>query len=373
MLIPFAALALAATPPSPDVISRMRAMFEAVTSLEAYVAQPERLDDLGEHDRVLANLDTLSALGHVFPKGSKTTEPATQALGGLFAGYAQDTRRRYARGDSAAVPFRVRTLVSLCFTCHTRERVTQDFIDPSHQLDALALPRFERAQFLAATRQFDAALAVYDELLAAPVSDERALVQLSQAVRDVLAIGVRVKDDPTFTLGVLAKVAAKKDLPTFLKAPLGRWQRDTQAWAKERFDARAAKPDVLFAKAKQLVLAANGPKQLLPDDTSEVAYLRATAYLNLALMKAPAAKQRGEALFLLGVAMAALKTPTLWDLDQLFFEACIRENPATPLAGRCFHQLSERLYFGFTGSAGTNLPDEELERLKALRTLAQPK
>lgn len=371
MLTTLLAFTLAA-PPAPDVPTRMRAMFEAVTSLEAYVAQPERLDEPAERERVLANLDTLAALGHVFPKGTKSQEPATQALGGLFAGYAQDTKRRFARGDTAAVPFRVRTLVSLCFTCHTRERVAQDFVDPSHQLDALALPRFERAQFLAATRQFDAALAVYDEVLAAPLSDERAVMQLSHALRDVLAIGVRVKDDPAFTQAVLAKVAKKPDLPVFLKAPLGRWQRDTQAWAKEKFDARSAKPDVLFAKAKQLVLAANGPKQLLPDDTSEVAYLRASAYLNLALMKDPASKQRGEALFLLGVAMAALKTPTLWDLDQLFFEACIRENPATPLAARCFHQLSERLYFGFTGSAGTNLPDEELERLAGLRKLAHP-
>ncbi len=372
MLLTLTALALSATPPPPDVPARMRSLFAAVTSLEASVAQPQRLLDPAHKAQVLADLNTLASLGHVFKADTKSQEPATQALAGLFARYAADTSRRFERGDTAAVPFRVRTLVSLCFTCHSRERVSRDFVDPTRQVDALGLPRFERAQYLAATRQFDAALTAYDEVLGAPLADERAVVQLAHALRDVLAMGVRVKDDPAFTQRVLAQVAARQDLPEFLRAPLRRWQRDTQAWAKEKFDARAATPDVLFAKAKRLVLAASGPAQLLPDDTSEVAYLRASGYLNLALQKDPAFKQRGEALFLLGVAMAALKTPTLWELDQLFFEACIRENPATPLAARCFHQLSERLYFGFTGSAGTNLPDEELERLEALRRLAQP-
>ena len=49
----------------------------------------------------------------------------------------------------------------------------------------------------------------------------------------------------------------------------------------------------------------------------------------------------------------------------------MRENPKTPLARQCFAQLSDRLYFGFTGSSGTHLPDDELARLATLRQLAE--
>ena len=100
--------------------------------------------------------------------------------------------------------------------------------------------------------------------------------------------------------------------------------------------------------------------------------LRASAYLNLALGKQPTFSQRGEALYLLGVCAAGLKSPLLWDVDQLFFEACVRENAHRPVAARCFEQLSDRVYFGFTGSGGTHVPDDEMERLTELRALAEP-
>ena len=59
------------------------------------------------------------------------------------------------------------------------------------------------------------------------------------------------------------------------------------------------------------------------------------------------------------------------DGELAVFEACVRENPKTPLARRCFQQLSDRVYLGFTGSAGTFIPEEELARLTELRGLAE--
>jgi len=41
------------------------------------------------------------------------------------------------------------------------------------------------------------------------------------------------------------------------------------------------------------------------------------------------------------------------------------------VARRCFQQLSDRLYLGFTGSGGTFIPDDELARLTELRALAE--
>jgi hypothetical protein len=60
-----------------------------------------------------------------------------------------------------------------------------------------------------------------------------------------------------------------------------------------------------------------------------------------------------------------------WDLDLLFFETCVRESPKSKVAKRCFQQLSDRVYLGYTGSAGTFIPDDELARLSELRALMQ--
>lgn len=349
----------------------MRGALEALIGLEPLVASPEQLRDPARAADIDGRLKALAALEHAFPNDPRAQEPATAALSGLFATYARETRRRFTFGDRDSVPARVRTLTSFCFTCHSRERSMADFQDVEKRLEALKLPPLDKAQFLAATRQFDKAVDAYGNIIAAPAQNERALLTQARAIKDLLTILIRVKDDAKATQAFLDGLSGREDVAPFLKRPVSAWKRDVAAWRKEGFDAQRASPKELFAKAKALIQRASGPRTYLPDETNDVAYLRASAYLNLALNKDPKLPQRGEALFLMGLCAGALKSPLTWDVDLLFFEACVRENPKTALAKQCFTQLSDRLYFGYTGSSGTNLPDEELERLAALRALAE--
>jgi len=349
----------------------MRGALEALFGLEPIIANPERLRDPLQADDITRRLDALAGLKHAFPADAKAQEPATAALSGLFSQYALETRRRFTFGDRETVPSRVRTLMSLCFTCHSRERAPADYQDMEKHLEAMKLSPFDKAQYLAATRQFDKAIEVYGVIIAQAAKDERSLLVQARAIKDLLTLLVRVKDDPKATDAFLEGLSKRDDVAPFLKRPVAAWRKDVLAWKKEGFDAQHASAKDLFAKGKALVRQASGPRSYLPDETYDVAYLRASAYLNLALHKNPALPQRGEALFLLGLCAGALKSPLLWDVDLLFFEACIRENPKSALSRRCFTQLSDRLYFGYTGSSGTHLPEDELERLSTLRALAE--
>lgn len=349
----------------------MRGALEALFGLEPLVANPDRLRDPLQADDITRRLDALAGLKHAFPADAKAQEPATAALSGLFSQYALETRRRFTFGDRETVPSRVRTLMSLCFTCHSRERAPADYQDMEKHLEAMKLSPFDKAQYLAATRQFDKAIEVYGGIIAQPAKDERSLLVQARAIKDLLTLLVRVKDDPKAADAFLEGLSKRDDVAPFLKRPVAAWRRDVLAWKKEGFDAQRAPAKDLFAKGKALVQKASGPRSYLPDETYDVAYLRASAYLNLALHKNPTLPQRGEALFLLGLCAGALKSPLLWDVDLLFFEACIRENPKSALARQCFTQLSDRLYFGYTGSSGTHLPEDELERLSTLRALAE--
>jgi tetratricopeptide (TPR) repeat protein len=393
MLVPLAALLLAFAPPgttgalpapahpglpappalaqSADAGVSMRSIYEALAGLEPYLAQPALLREQKNHGDVLLKLDRLAALNHIFPADPTTQEPALAALSSLFARYASDTRRQFVEGDRLTTPLRVRTLVGLCFSCHSRERAPVDFANADRRIDELNLSPFERAQYLAATRQFDKALDLTRAQLRTSPRGERAVLEYSRLLRDALALLVRVKDDSAAAASLLAEAAALRDLPPFLRRPISRWRQDIDAWRAERFDALKATPEQLFERAKSLVRRVNGPHGLLPEETSEVLALRASAYLNLALSRSPKPRWRGEALFMLGMCEAALKSPSLWDVDLLYFEACIQENPKTAVATKCFQQLSERLYFGYTGSSGTHLPEDELQRLATLRALAE--
>lgn len=360
----------AGTPPAPTRAT-MRDAFLSLTGLLPVTATRAAVKDPKNAATISRGLETLAELRHAFPEDPKAQEPATAALSTLFARYAADTQRRFEAGESEAVGLRVRTLTSLCFTCHSRERAPADFADVHQRLDAMTLAPLEKAQVLAATRQFDAALAAYRALLDAKPEGERALLEYARALQDTMAILIRVKDDAKATAALLDELQKREDLPPFMRGTLAAWRADVAAWQKEKFDALKASPDALFRRAQELVQKANGGRTFLSDERRDVPYLRASGYLNLALAKNPRLKTRGEALALLGVCAGALRSPLLWDVDLLFFEACVRENPKTKLARRCFQQLSDRVYLGYTGSAGTHLPEDEFERLTELRALAE--
>lgn len=371
MLSTLCLVLLSTAPDAGTTRTSMREMFDALATLQWAVATPSTLKDAASLQAVSRELETLSGMSHAFPASPKDQEPATAALSSLFARYAAETKRRVDAGDTAAVPLRVRTLTSLCFSCHSRERAPQDFDDAHRRFDALALSDLERAQLLAATRQFDAALLQYRRVLASPAAGERGLLEYARALQDSLAILVRVKDDPAAAAALLDEAARRPGLPAHLQGTIAAWRKDVASWRQEAFNALKASPDALSRRAEALVRKAHGATSFMADTRSDVAFLRASAYLNLALAKNPKLKTRGEALYLLGLCTGALKSPLLWEVDGLFFEACVRENPKSALARRCFQQLSDRVVLGFTGSAGTQVPDDELQRLAELRALAE--
>ena len=198
----------------------MRGALEALFGLEPIIANPERLRDPLQAEDIGRRLDVLASLQHAFPADAKAQEPATAALSGLFSQYALETRRRFNFGDRQTVPARVRTLMSLCFTCHSRERAPADYQDMEKRLEAMKLSPFDKAQYLAATRQFDKAVDAYGAVIAQPAKDEKAVLLQARAIRELLTLLVRVKDDAKATDAFLEGLSTRADLAPFLKRPV---------------------------------------------------------------------------------------------------------------------------------------------------------
>lgn len=350
------ALALATSPaePSAPTKSVMQGAFDALSTL---VWLTSGTPTPAQRESIAKELAALEALPHAFPAAPGAQEPGVAAVSALFQRYAGATKQALAAGDVETVGHRVRTMASLCFACHAREVAPRDFADTEKRFQSLRLSRLEQGRVLAATRQFDQALAAYAEVLqTAPTG-----LDFARALEDSLTILVRVKDDAMATRALLEKVLKRDGLPPVTRTALVAWLAEVRTWEKERMLAAKASPDALFTRAEALAKR-----------DGDVAMLRAAAYASHALSMQPKHPRRGEALWVLGVSAGRVRSPLLWDLDLLYFEACIREFPKTPLARRCAERLTERVTLGFTGSAGTNIPPDEQARLDELRALAGP-
>lgn len=352
-----------------DVKTTMRGNLAAAVALQPLIASPRAFADPANAATVSNSLKMLARTRHQFHRPD-AQEPAA-AMAELFAEAVGRAQADVDAGRVDAARLRLRGLTGLCLSCHSRQLAT-----PAAAVEkpgeASELDSLERAQFLAATRQFDAALAIWEEALTAPCkTDEDAFVQ-AQALRAAMSVSVRAKDDPAATVAMLKKQAARTDLAPYLRPVYASLLADAKAWQAEKLTASKASPDVLYQRAGELIQASGAFESLFPRDAHRVKLLRATAYLSLALERQPNAKWRGEALYRLGVAMGAMLDPDLWELDALYLEACVRENAHSTLALRCIDRLSERTWFGYTGSGGTRLPPDVAAQLERLRSLAKP-
>ena len=357
----------------PEVKGSMQQMFNSLLNLQPFLASPEKFSNPKNSGIIRKDLKQLSTFKHVFPKNMQSEEPGVYAISRMFHETIEDAQERFKKGSYDYSRNRLRTATAFCFSCHSRVASEQNFLDLQKRVEASQLTPFEKADVFAATRQFDKALKAYTDILAGVPHSHLSLVEYTRSLRRALSITVRVKQNPKETLDLIDSVSKRKDLPEFIIRLAQQWRKDAQVWMEEKESKKKLSPEELIEKAQKLIERAEKLQSFPADENGDISYLRASNCLHEALDESPQIKSRGEALYLLGVAYSALQDPTVWDLDRLYFESCVRESPHTELSKKCYHRYSEKIYMGYTGSAGTFIPEDEQKRLEELRKLTEEK
>lgn len=373
MLLTLVSMAVVAADPTPAqpkqaVTGVMQANLALVVTLQPLIATQSVFRDDANAKQIRAALEGLAKINHGLGSDPKA---ANAPIAALFNEELTAAKDEFASGHRDAARDRLKGITSMCLACHSRTLVEKDFADPGKLVDSLKLGPVERAEYYAATRQFDRAKETWEKVLAAPPASDSDAFDQARALRLAVVTLVRAKAEPAALVKLLEPQAARADYPNFVRASIKQWLADTKAWQAEKFDAAKQSPAKLVAKAKALLQATKLDSLPQPDEARLVSNMRAAAYAQEALELDPAGKERGQALFLLGLATSALADPELWQLDALYLEMCVRENPHSELARACVARLSERLYYGFNGSRGGPLPAGYVTRLGELKTLAK--
>lgn len=328
--------------------SRMNEAFDAITTLAPLSPSPAAFRDAGNAAAIGGAFEVLARLEHPYLRGEGASSTGVATL---FAVQAQRAKVDFAKGNTESARRRTQVMAQLCIGCHVREpRV--DLGRAGKVAESLA--PLQRAQYLASTRQVDRALEVWRVELAKPVKLEAELFEQLEALHLALRVAVRTKDDPKLVLQLLAPQLARKDVPAFARRELEGLQRDALAWEKEGFVAAAQKPAVLLEKVKVLLERAGAPKNVAPVPEQALKVLRAASYLDEAMRQQADGPLRAELLYFEGVAHGAVSDPGLWELEWVFFETCIRENPHTAWARTCAERLKERTWFNWR--VGSDMP-----------------
>lgn len=249
-----------------------------------------------------------------------------------------------------------------CVQCHTRSDVGPALAQP-HFVNSLSkVAIVEKVQFLIASRYFDDAMKEIH--LAIENGSNLSIVAWQKLVQMGLIINARFRHDSKRTQQFLHTLSQSKNIPFFIKRNLPFWENSTKEWS------RKPRPTVTIKSAQQIITRADLAQKNSRSDGGTIDYLRAGSLLHQFLAKTQEPSAKAEALFQLGMIYENIGEIGAWSMNEDYYELCIRTQPHTDIAKKCFERFKQSTISGYSGTGGLNIPDDAQKRLVELRAIA---
>lgn len=360
--------------------ARMRKMAELVRTLQVDLADRSAAGEKDRNQRLAGHAAQLAKIAHEIPEAGHQAraadpDPTLHLLGASLSQEAERASRAFASGHPSYAKHLLGAVTGLCMGCHTQAPGREGSLISEKDATLQGLEPMDRARLLAATRRFDAAVGEYREILKTSAARSAAW---EDALRSALAIEIRVKENPA-AAAQLADQAVRSSQAveggagaSSLKVRAQAWKKGIAEWSAEKPLSESASPESILKSAEKWAKRGDAAQTYPMDQAGLVAYLRSAGLLHRYLRTRPEGERLAKALALLARVQIPLAELPGAELPQLYFSACVRVAPHTKVARECYQGYEAEVRAGFTGSAGTDIPEEEMQRLKQLRDLAQP-
>ena len=363
--------------------ARMDKIFGALVSVLPLSLNGAEYEKPANREMVLGRLKDLSDESQSLESHATGNDRTFAFIAGSLAKDARDIHRWYARGSYGESRYLLHNLTENCIACHSRLPEAKVFPAADvffKDVKVASLPLMERAQLQMATRQFDAALQTYEELFKSSGSRTSEIVMMDGFV-DYLKICIRVKQEVARPIPILEGMLKRPDLPKFASLQLSQWIASLRQLSKRHDKAGFELPS-----ARKLISDAQRASEFPMDRGRLVDFIYASRLLNSYIQKkdpgaaalekrfSPATVQSprpdlAEAYYLLGVTESMIGRSYWLSQTEFYLETAVRSAPHSKYADKAFAFLEEQVLVEFSGSSGTNVPEDMQKTLDDLRKL----
>lgn len=297
-------------------------------------------------------------------------EPAVKdqdpILNFLSIGFQEDIHRSsdaFNQGHREYARINLLNVSAYCIECHTRTQSGSRLDMESVESSWPKMRIIDQLDYLVATRQFENGRKLALTITSKGLTESVNVFDLDRAARLGLLITVRYEQNPNHALQLVEGILKSSRLPFYLKSAAQGWKKQIVTW-KNTPATKTQDPLGLSRLLVKKMQAESGD-----DRYYEIDMLRVQALLNPTLAQSLSKEAMGESLYLLGVSYEVTKDLAMWSLHENYFEACIRKLPRSKWSNQCYEALEKSLFFGYTGSRGTFLPEEVDQKLKELKKM----
>lgn len=355
--------------------AQMQSLSKALSDIlpDLFKADPKTPDEISAFKKKSAELYKASQnidLNYKHGVNAPDSDPTLVFLSGMFRDEIENAHKGVEQGFYGYSKGRLKSSVSYCIACHTRDSSGPQFqLIGAFQEPLKQAPWLDRIKFEVALRKFDSAYTDVMKKIEDPAVLKSYRIGLEPVINIALSIAVRVKKSPEQALLICKKILSSNHPNTSLKDKALVWEKDIRQWQKEVAEKYKTDKELLN-KAKQLI----GLEDKKPYERSfsgEVRYLRATELMHTLLKDFPKSDLTPEALYIIGLSYEVINEMSFWGLHEKYFERCIEMRPHTPIAAACFKSYKDSVELGYSGSSGLHLPNHVADRIKALSELAK--
>jgi hypothetical protein len=353
---------------------KMQGLYRTLADLLTDVSSDRRFNDPANRVRIQGEADKLSSLVHDLNKKgmvSLDVDPTVRFIAGLLGAETKRAAAELSRGNRIYARSILRSVPTYCIACHTRNATGPEFAELPFEPSSKSLTVFERGEFYAATRQFDRAQAEFKTVIEDPKTAATNVLDWKKAVQQSLAIAIRVKENPAQAQQIVETVLKMPHAPLSMMEDAKTWQTSITEWRNEGAHHTLTE-EGLYSEVIRLMAKAHETQKYPMDRTADILYLRTSAAIHDLLQLAPNGMHSDEALLLAGITYEVLSPLDREELHEIFYGACVRKSPHTPIAEVCFRRLEADIILDYTGSSGTDMPADISERLRDLHALAEP-
>jgi tetratricopeptide (TPR) repeat protein len=343
----------------------MQKLYQVLKTILTDITQDARYFDEANKNSIEKHIGQFVAVTHNLnpkhPNGNHN-DPTFPILSQSLISEAELAYSSFHMGQTSYARGILRTVTGTCIECHSRSTSEADLKDFPFDPELKDFTALEKARFFIASKQTDRALEQYEEVLKTLSPSKSNLWDWEAALREGLTIAVRVKNDSRLAETIIDSVLKETTTPQYIKIDARIWKSSISEWNQEK-KKKLKSSESIYQEALRLMSRAQKIKKYPMDHSADLIFLRASKTLYDYIKTAPSGPHIADVFLLQGLCYETLNPKHFENLHDLYYEACIRTSPHTNLAQNCYARLEQSIYFGFTGSSGTHLPEDVSKKL----------
>jgi len=269
------------------------------------------------------------------PSGDPTFQKTANALENELSMAVAD----FQSGRDRQAQRRLASATNYCIACHTMREGYENNFGAIYNSSLKGLSAINQAEFYAATRQFDQGLVKYEQALTDIKWAKQSPAEWNTAALKMLAIIVRVKNNPNLSLEMVSRFFDAASYPAQLNSVARIWQREIKAWEKSE---SASPTPITMAALERLIQQA---EQLNKQQAKAglIQDLRASRILHLLKSGGHKVGNNQQKLMLYSGQIAKrLHDLSLWEDPNDYFSACVKLQPKSKIASQCLAALKSK-------------------------------